>query len=264
MSRSNNIAMVSLPQFVVLGVLAGLFSLATLLGLGVVAGRGMMRDTLWRVVRSCVGNYSVTGLAFPCLAVDLTGGEAKGWVVLRPPIGDPDTILAPTARIIGVEDPKLQDPGAANYFASAWSAREFVPGEGAPLASETAVVVNSKFSRTQDQLHLHIGCLNPTVRANLRKLAPGLSVGVWTRDDRMAPGWRETWVLRTGLSDAHALQPFRRVYEIAPDTQRMARLLVAVATAPTQGRDEFVIIAVQSIAKSDPGAEEVVEPSCSR
>ena len=37
-----------------------------------------------------------------------------------------DTILAPTRRITGVEDPFLQSPEAPNYFDAAWRARTFL------------------------------------------------------------------------------------------------------------------------------------------
>ena len=44
------------------------------------------RMALWQVVRACVADYKLTGAPFPCLEVDLSGGEARGNVVLRPPL----------------------------------------------------------------------------------------------------------------------------------------------------------------------------------
>ncbi len=70
--------------------------------------------------------------------VGMTGGETTqigadsgnyhslaqhiGYVVLRWPFGPPDTVLAPTRRVMEVEDPWLQLPNAANYFDAAWLA----------------------------------------------------------------------------------------------------------------------------------------------
>ena len=68
---------------------------------------GSDRQALWEVVRACLANYELTGMAFPCLEVNLTGGVEQGYVVLRPPFGAPDTILTPTRRIVGIEDPWL-------------------------------------------------------------------------------------------------------------------------------------------------------------
>ena len=73
------------------------------------------RMALWQVVRACVADFKLTGKPFPCLKVDLAGGEERGSIVLRPPLSD-DTILAPTRRITGVEDPFLQWTDAPNYF----------------------------------------------------------------------------------------------------------------------------------------------------
>ena len=46
------------------------------------------RMALWQVVRACVADYKLTGAPFPCLEVNISGGEARGDVVLRaPPAG---------------------------------------------------------------------------------------------------------------------------------------------------------------------------------
>src|SRR5271154_7526359 len=86
---------------------------------------GLDRLALWQVVRACVADFKLTGTPFPCLEVDLSGGDERGAVVLRSPVSD-DTILAPTRRITGIEDPFLQSPGAPNYFDAAWRARTFL------------------------------------------------------------------------------------------------------------------------------------------
>src|SRR5271157_409274 len=75
---------------------------------------GLDRLALWQVVRACVADYKLTGAPFPCLEVDLSGGEARGDVVLRSPLFN-DLILVPTRKVVGVEDPFLQSPDAPNY-----------------------------------------------------------------------------------------------------------------------------------------------------
>ncbi len=45
---------------------------------------GLDRMALWQVVRACVADFKLTGAPFPCLEVDLSGGEERGNVVLRP------------------------------------------------------------------------------------------------------------------------------------------------------------------------------------
>ena len=83
---------------------------------------GLHREALWQVVRACVADFKLTTAPFPCLAVNLSGGEERGYVVLRPPLMH-DLILSPTRRIVGIEDPFLQLPDAPAYFDAAWRAR---------------------------------------------------------------------------------------------------------------------------------------------
>ena len=107
------------------------------------------RMALWQVVRACVADYKLTGTPFPCLEVDLSAGEARGTVVLRPPLLE-DTVLAPTRRIKGIEDPFLQSPEAPNYFDAAWRARTFLKSADgqAPERDAIALFVNSAVVRT--------------------------------------------------------------------------------------------------------------------
>ena len=110
---------------------------------------GLDRMALWQVVRACVADFKLTGAPFPCLEVNLAGGEELGNVVMRPPLSE-DTVLAPTRRIVGIEDPFLQSPEAPNYFDAAWRARTFLKdAEGqAPERDEIALFVNSAVVRT--------------------------------------------------------------------------------------------------------------------
>ena len=143
---------------------------------------------LWQVVRACVADYKLTGTPFPCLEVNLAGGEELGNVVLRPPLLD-DTILAPTRRIKGVEDPFLRSPEAPNYFDAAWRARTFLKdadGE-APERDAIALFVNSAIVRTQDQLHIHVGCLLPYARRTLAAAAPKVPMGEWAQIGPVVP-----------------------------------------------------------------------------
>ena len=58
------------------------------------------RMALWQVVRACVADYKLTGAPFPCLEVNISGGEARGNVVLRAPLQD-ETLLVRRGRSPG-------------------------------------------------------------------------------------------------------------------------------------------------------------------
>ena len=149
---------------------------------------GLDRLALWQVVRACVADFKLTGAPFPCLKVDLSGGEARGDVVLRSLLAH-DMILAPTRKIAGIEDPFLQSTDAPNYFDAAWRARSFLEGADgrAPEREAIALVVNSAVVRIQDQLHIHVGCLVPSARRALAAAAPEVPIGEWARIGAVIP-----------------------------------------------------------------------------
>ena len=213
------------------------------------------RNALWQVVRACVLDKTTTGSPLPCLEVDLD--DSAGFAVLRPPFGRPDTILTPTRRIVGLEDPQLQAPGAPNYFALAWDARHWLPvADGAsPAEDRVTLAVNSRLARTQDQLHVHIGCLSPSFASRLKVGALGPARDTWFRGPDMGPGL-ELWTYRTA-KDWGALDPFRLLPKLAGGGAQ--RTTLAVTPTPT----EFVVVAL----RSRPGgwyaaAEDVIDGRC--
>jgi hypothetical protein len=91
--------------------------------------------------------------------------------------------LAPTRKILGVEDPYLQSSAAPNYFADAWEAWLNLNGErGRTPDLGFALVVNSALARSQDQLHIHMGCLAPSARSALDAAVPRLAIGRMVAD----------------------------------------------------------------------------------
>lgn len=231
----------------------------------VAVGAGAERRALWSVVGACVADYQATGAPFPCLAVDLAGGIDRGAVVLRPPIGPPDTILSPTRKVVGVEDPWLQSPAAPNYFAAALRARSFLSGPNgqAPGAGDIALVANSRFARTQDQLHIHLGCASPRIRRTLRLAADGMKVGAWSRISPAAPA-AALWVMPTGGSDLAEVEPFRlAARQFAGED--LGRLTIAVVGTRVADRDELTLVVAENRERPDASqlsAEDMVEPRC--
>ena len=227
------------------------------------------RQALWEVVRSCLANYDLTGVAFPCLKVDLAGGVEQGYVVLRPPFGAPDTILTPARRIVGIEDPWLQSPGAPNFFEAAWNARTLVKSLNGrpPGRQEAALAVNSRHLRSQDQLHIHIGCLLPSARRRLETLGSTLRIGEWTRVEGVLSR-SEVWVFRTARASLATIEPFRLAADGLGATKLdRARLAIAVAEIKVAGRGEFFILASRpnaSESRAAAGAEGIVDPVCAQ
>ncbi len=238
------------------------------------AGPAISRGALWEVVRTCVANHALTGAAFPCLEVNVSGGDERGYVILRAPLGTPDLILAPTRKIVGVEDPSLRNLEAPNYFEDAWNARAFLSdGRRTPLLrNDVALAVNSRLARTQDQLHIHIGCLPRHVKKALETLAPELPEDKWARIGRSTTVGNTLhgsglWGRRVDQETLAGVNPFRLAAEVGPDeTEIRSRLMIAVAGVQfANGRGGFVLLA----SHDDPShpneqfsAEDFLDPSC--
>ena len=239
---------------------------ASCLIVGLVAlGGGAGRHVLWPVVGACVADYRATGAPFPCLAVDLSDGIDRGAVVLRPPIGPPDTILAPTREIVGVEDPWLQSPAAPNYFAAALRARSFVSGPKgqSPRVGDIALAANSRLARTQDHLHIHIGCAAPPIRRALGLASGSLKVEEWTQLGSPATG-AMLWAMPTGQADLAQVEPFRLAAQRFAG-EDLGRLTIAVIGARGTDRDELTLLVAENLGPADDpqfSAEDIVDPRC--
>jgi CDP-diacylglycerol pyrophosphatase len=202
------------------------------------------RMALWQVVRACVADTKLTGAPFPCLEVNLAGGEERGSVVVRPPFTD-DTLLAPTRRITGIEDPFLRSPEAPNYFDAAWRARRFLEDADGqePERDTIALFVNSAIVRTQDQLHIHVGCLHPYARRMLAAAAPRVPMGEWAQIGPVVPHTM-FWAYRIPGTDLANVNPFRlAAEELGSKTKGPGDLTVAVAAVRVDDDDEFLILA---------------------
>ncbi len=132
---------------------------------------------LWHIVHDlCVTDKKASGHSAPCARVNLKGGYA----VIRD-LGRPSQyLLVPTHRIDGIESPQLQSPDSPNYWAAAWSARDLVARRlgHAVDRPDIGLAINSVDGRTQNQLHIHIDCIQAGV---LRTLAD--------HQDEIGPRW---------------------------------------------------------------------------
>jgi CDP-diacylglycerol pyrophosphatase len=124
-------------------------------------GRGNPH-ALWEIVsQRCVPDQTANDKPDPCLKVDL----AAQYVVLKDLRGPYHDLVMPTHRVTGIESPLLQAAGAPSFFAAAWNERGRLAQEfGRPIDDAyLSFAINSKYGRSQDQLHIHVSCLKPEV-----------------------------------------------------------------------------------------------------
>lgn len=121
------------------------------------------RTALWSVIHRLCVPASYIGFSFPCLRVD----RAQGYAVLRSLAQSrPDIIVAPTVFIEGVESLPAMRGVYPNLWKAGWISRDLLTKYShRELAwNEVILAVNSKMTRSQDQLHLHVGCIDRKLR----------------------------------------------------------------------------------------------------
>jgi CDP-diacylglycerol pyrophosphatase len=201
-------------------------------------------QALWRIVHGkCVPDQEAAGQPAPCVKVDLSGGEAKGYAVLKDLHGAEQYLVMPTLDITGIEDSRLLEPGDPNWFADAWGAKPFVDARiGRTTPREwMAVSVNSLYGRSQDLLHLHVDCLTPAARKAIDALAPSLGRS-WSAKPFEIVGHRYLAMRLDG--EAPAADPFLLLAKGVPGARaQMGAWTLVMAGVEVRGRPGFVLLA---------------------
>jgi CDP-diacylglycerol pyrophosphatase len=223
-------------------------------------------QALWRIIHDqCVPGEESRHAPAPCAVVSIPDGVAHGFVVMKDRTGVAQHLLLPTAKITGIEDPLVLEPQAANYFARAWDERGLMQARlPHPLGrSQISIAVNSIYGRSQDQLHLHIDCLDPAVGAALKAAAI-------PHDDRWnhvvsldGHAYRVRWLDEARLATTN---PFKLLARVQPGARRAmgAWTLALVGATGPGGAPGFYLLADRADpAHGDNGsAEELQDHAC--
>lgn len=141
-------------------------SLATLWG-----WRYAHSDELWNIVSGeCVPLAKVQQRPnVSCVSVVLVPDEQRGYAVFKDRNGPLHFLLIPTAKIEGIENSILLQPETTDYFLKAWQSRGYLAqASDRPVARNmVSLTVNSAYARSQEQLHIHIACIKPEIKAQL-------------------------------------------------------------------------------------------------
>jgi CDP-diacylglycerol pyrophosphatase len=124
------------------------------------------RDALRRIVQEqCAVHWAEEHSPRPCERVH------EGFAVLADRKGGAHFLLIPTRTLAGMESAELLEPGAPNYFAAAWTARDLLAkAVGHDMRRrDVGLALNPRHARTQDQFHIHIECLRSDVAHDLER-----------------------------------------------------------------------------------------------
>ena len=225
--------------------LTGVAALIAACTLAPISARAENPSALWEIVNGkCVPHEQTERDPSPCSLVDLADGVTKGYVVLKDRDGSTQFLLIPTVRISGIEDPQVLDPEATNYFDEAWRQRYFVEERvGSPVPRNAmTLAINSTTGRSQNQLHIHIDCIRPDVKAildaNLDKVQ-----GVWSQFPIPLAGhiYRGIRITSDTLADTNPFRVLANQDPAASADMGHHTLVVVGATFPDSG-DGFVLL----------------------
>ena len=222
------------------------------------------RMVLWSIVHGqCVPHLEAGGPPAPCDSVDLSGGEARGVALLKDINGVAQMLAIPTRPLAGIEDPALLAPDAPAYFAAAWAGRGRVEAHlGRPVPREAvAVTVNSMIRRSQDELHLHVDCLDKDVAAALGSYASSLD-DQW-RPMAVALKGRHYFARRLESSDLTDASPFRLLADGLPGAkEEMGLWSLAAVGATFFGQPGFILLADHAELAAGGHAEDLQDHDC--
>lgn len=218
------------------------------------------RDVLWAALKTCVLAKRLANRTFPCLSVDLGDGDRPGSAVLRAPGEPTHSVVMPTDTVPGLEAPVLRGPRGAAYWRAALAARPLVSDvlKGRLTPAEVGLAVNSARGRSQDQLHIHLDCLRPSVLKAIR--AHGRQVRhTWGRFPVPLAG-DHYYALRVPEAEAAQFNPFAALHTLPgarPDLHRTS--FAALATPPGDPEPGYILLAYRAPSAS---AEDVMDHSC--
>jgi CDP-diacylglycerol pyrophosphatase len=243
-----NLLTLAKPSFI---LLAGSIALSA-------PAAGSVRDALWGVVNGlCLGNQRLTASPAPCSYVD----AKKDFALLR--AGAVHYLLVPTVRITGIESADLLSPSAPNYWALAWQSRSYLNDAAGVVVPRKAIgmAVNSADARTQDQLHIHIGCLRRDVIRALQRFENS-DKSALPRPVVLA-GRRYT-VTRIAGETLDGTDPFKLLAETSPAARSdMGGETLAVAGATfADGKDGFYLLSRRSRGDDAAAAEDLLDYHC--
>ena len=221
-------------------------------------------NALWRIVHGeCVPHVEAGLGPKPCERVDLDGGVAQGVAILKDLVGVSQMLAIPTRRVTGIEDPQMLAPNAPPVFAVAWSAKTLVEGRLHRELPREAVglAINSKWARSQEQLHVHVDCMAIPVMKALAEYASAFD-SQWRAMTVPLQG-RVYFARRVDSADLADVAPLKLLADgLEGARAHMGAYSLAAVGAAFDGKPGFVLLADQFSLEGGGHAEDLQDHDC--
>jgi CDP-diacylglycerol pyrophosphatase len=220
-------------------------------------------DALWNIVsKKCVPQAQDPSRPNACAYVDAT----QGYAVLKDLNGPGQHLLIPTEKISGIESPLLEQPGLPNYWRDAWDARVYLERRlhTTLRREDVGLAINSASGRSQNQLHIHIDCMQPEVTAALAAQRASLDTS-WRELDTPLEGHHYRARLITDAT-LHDTDPFKLLLADtrARDVPMADQTLLLTGTTLADGQPAFILLNDHVHGLDRASAEELLDHSCGR
>jgi CDP-diacylglycerol pyrophosphatase len=217
------------------------------------------RSALRQIVQDqCVLNWQKAHNPAPCERVYLADPKdsGSGYAVIAAPGGGAHYLLVPTRTMVGIESSELLDPDAPNYFAEAWRARGLLGafvGHDVPR-TVVGLAIGIAQSRTQDQFHIHIECLQQDAFDALR-VSAGNFVDVWSPIIIAGSTYQARRIMADGLDASNLFELLATLNSDA--RQHMGKYTLIVAGMQFKSGPGFVVL-----TGTGPSGEILLDSSC--
>ena len=172
-------------------------------------------------------------------------------------------LAIPTPRITGIEDPQMLAPKAPPVFAVAWGAKTLVEGRLHRTLPREALglAINSKWARSQEQLHVHVDCLAIPVITALAEYASALD-NHWRAMTVPLQG-RVYFARRVDSADLVNVAPLKLLADgVEGARAHMGAYSLAAVGATFDGKPGFVLLADQFSLEGGGHAEDPQDHDC--
>jgi CDP-diacylglycerol pyrophosphatase len=204
--------------------------------------------SLFQVVQICEQMEILAKNPFPCLKVTLDNHPNPGFAVVPSP-GEADILLVPLKKLSGIESPELLDEGSPNWWKLAWNVRFLLVEriQRRLSRSDIGMAINSREARSQDQLHIHVACVGPSIRDKIAPLERAITRTWSVFPIRLTA--RSWWAMRVEEEDLET-NPFRLLADlISISSGTMGDWGIAVlAWTFADGSDGFFVFATRDDA----------------
>lgn len=215
------------------------------------------RSILWNIVNERCGTEKDPKK--DCMVIN----RDEGFVMFRDRHGPVQTLTIPTEKVTGVEDPKLLQENARNYFYDSWTHRSMLDEQNQRQIDPQylSFSVNSSFGRSQDQLHIHNSCLREDVYGIVEKYRQNIG-SQWTVLPEKLLG--HTYIAqKVKVADLQNTSPFKNLQSYVA-TQKKAHIgQYGLAMVSAKDGDIILLASKVNVKELNQGSvEEIQDTHC--